>query len=282
MAIKKIGVVGYGTMGRGIVASALMSGLAVKVMETEQRLLESGNSAVAKSISKLIEKGKIQGKVEDYLQKCTGVLSFGDLTDCELIIEAVFEDKNLKIKVFKELDSIMPPDVVLATNTSSISISEIAANTGRPARVAGMHFMNPVPLMQLVEVVIGTATSENTRAVVTELAASMGKTAVEVKDSPGFVVNRLLIPMINEACFLVHEGVADAKSIDSVMKLGANHPIGPLALADMIGLDVVLSIMEVIAGGFNDPKYRSCPVLKDMVKSGKLGKKTGQGFYTYA
>ena len=282
MELNTLGVVGYGTMGRGIVTSALLGGLKVKVLEKGIEFLNKGDVAVKKSIAKLIEKGKASGTPEEYMRQCSGVSVISDLSDCDIIVEAVFEDKKEKYSLFQEMDKVLPAHIVLATNTSSISITDIAAKTKRMEKVVGMHFMNPVPIMQLVEIVRGEKTAESTCTVVKELAGKMGKTAVEVKDSPGFVVNRLLIPMINEACYLLHEGVADSQSIDTVMKLGANHPIGPLALADMIGLDVVLSIMEVIEEGFKNAKYQPCPLLREMVVAGHLGRKTGQGFYKYS
>lgn len=277
----KLGVVGYGTMGRGIVTSALLGGLGVKVLERGEELLRDGHAAVLKNIAKAIEKGKASGNPEEYLRNCVGVKSVADLADRDIIIEAVFEDREIKAKLFAEMDKALPAGVVFATNTSSLSVSGIAANTNRADKVIGMHFMNPVPLMQLVEVVRGAETSGDTIAAIKDLARQMGKITVDVKDSPGFVVNRLLIPMINEACSLLHEGVADAEAIDTVMKLGANHPIGPLALADLIGLDVVLSIMDVIEGGLNSSKYNACPLLRQKVEAGHLGRKTGEGFYKY-
>lgn len=281
MKVIKLGVVGYGTMGRGIVTSALLGGLGVKVLERGEELLRDGHAAVMRNIAKAIEKGKASGTPEEYMGNCAGVKSVADLADRDIIIEAVFEDKELKAGLFNAMDKALPPRVIFATNTSSLSVSGIAANTCRADKVIGMHFMNPVPLMQLVEVVRGAETSGETIAAVKELARQMGKVTVDVKDSPGFVVNRLLIPMINEACSLLNEGVADAEAIDTVMKLGANHPIGPLALADLIGLDVVLSVMDVIEDGFKSSKYNACPLLRQKVKAGHLGRKTGEGFYKY-
>ncbi len=279
--MKKIGVVGYGTMGNGIVSVSLASGFDVVVCEVDQERVDKGNALVKKTLSKLVAKGKIEGDVDTYLSGLQTVLTLDGLKDCDIVVEAATENKTLKLDIFQKLDNILPDNVILATNTSSISITEIAGHTNRADKVIGMHFMNPVPIMKLVEVIRGIATSDETYNLVKELSEKLGKTPVEVNDYPGFVVNRLLIPMINEAVYTLMEGVAEKEAIDTVMKLGAAHPMGPLALADLIGLDVCLSIMEVLYDGFKDTKYRPCPLLVKMVRAGYLGRKTKKGFYDY-
>jgi 3-hydroxybutyryl-CoA dehydrogenase len=281
MGINNIGVIGFGTMGSGIVTVSLTSGFEVKVCEVNEKACENGKNILAKNLSRMERKGNLNKKADEYIQSLKCVNNIEDLKDCDIVIEAATENKELKLGIFKKLDNIMPENVILATNTSSISITEIAGITKRADRIIGMHFMNPVPMMKLVEVIRGIATSQETYNAVKELSQKLEKTPVEVNDYPGFVVNRLLIPMINEACYCLMEGVGEAENIDTVMKLGAAHPMGPLALGDLIGLDVCLSIMEVLYDGFKDTKYRPCPLLVKMVNAGYLGRKSGRGFYKY-
>jgi 3-hydroxybutyryl-CoA dehydrogenase len=258
------------------------SGYDVVLMDVEESLLDRAISVITKNLDRMIKKEKIkEADKEATLSKISKTVKIADMADCDIVIEAATEDFALKQKIFRDLDSICKDGVILATNTSSISITEIAAVVKCPDKVIGMHFMNPVPMMKLVEVVRGMATSDETYNAVMELAAKLGKTPVGVNDYPGFVANRLLMPMINEACYALMEGVATKESIDTVMKLGMAHPMGPLTLADLIGLDVCLAIMEVLYEGFADSKYRPCPLLKNMVKAGYLGRKTGRGFYEY-
>jgi len=282
MEFGKIGVIGMGTMGGGIVVTALSKGFKVKAMEVNDALIKKGLATAETNLGRMIKKGTLTGAPADYLKNLETTTKTEELSDCCIVIEAATENKPVKLDIFRKLDAAMPAAAVLATNTSSISITEIAAVTKRADKVIGMHFMNPVPLMKLVEIIRGIATSDETYAFVKELSEKLDKTPVPVNDSPAFAVNRLLIPMINEACFAVMENVAEPASIDAVMKLGANHPLGPLALGDLIGLDVCLAIMEVLYDGFKDPKYRPCPLLVKMVRAGYLGKKSGRGFYTYA
>ncbi|MFA5479148.1 MAG: 3-hydroxybutyryl-CoA dehydrogenase [Candidatus Muiribacteriota bacterium] len=281
MDFKKIGLIGLGTMGSGIATVSLAAGFSVKVLEINETVLEKGMSVIKKNISRMIKKELLTQTEEEYMSKIEHTFTIDGMADCCFVVEAATENKEVKLDIFRKLDEILPSEVILATNTSSISITEIAANTKRPDKVIGMHFMNPVPIMKLVEVIRGLATSDETFSKVKLLSEKLGKTPVEVNDYPGFVVNRLLIPMINEACYTLMEGVADAESIDTVMKLGAAHPMGPLALGDLIGLDVCLSIMEVLYDGFKDTKYRPCPLLVKMVNAGYLGRKTGKGFFSY-
>ena len=282
MEIKKIGVVGAGTMGNGIAHVAAQSGLDVVLVDVEQKFLDKALGTIKKNLGRQVEKGKLtQEEMDAALKRIKATTALEEVKGCEIVVEAVIEDLKLKKEIFVKLDALCPPEAILATNTSTISITQIASATKRPDKVIGMHFMNPVPMMQLVEVIKGVATSEATYQIVDELAKKMGKTPVLVNDYPGFVANRVLQPMINEACYCLMEGVATPEAIDTVMKLGANHPIGPLALADLIGLDVCLAIMEVLYTGFSDSKYRPCPLLKKMVAAGHLGRKTGQGFYKY-
>ena len=282
MDVKKVGVVGAGTMGNGIAHVFATSGYDVLLMDVEESFLDRAISVITKNLDRMIKKEKItEADKEAALSKITKTVNIADMADCDLVVEAATEDFALKQKIFKDLDAICKEGVILATNTSSISITEIAAVVKCPDQVIGMHFMNPVPMMKLVEVVRGVATSDGTYNAVMDLATKLGKTPVGVNDYPGFVANRLLMPMINEACYTLMEGVATKESIDTVMKLGMAHPMGPLTLADLIGLDVCLAIMEVLYAGFADSKYRPCPLLKNMVKAGYLGRKTKRGFYEY-
>ncbi len=281
MDIKTIGIVGSGTMGTGIAQVAASSGFSVLLNDVEQAFLDRSLKAMDKSLAKLIEKGKITESKEAILGRIKPVLSLEEFKAADFAVEAVFEDFEVKKRVLMALDKILSPGVILTSNTSSISITRLAAQTSRPAQFMGMHFMNPVPLMSLVELVRGIATSNETFATVKAVAERMGKVPVEANDFPGFISNRILMPMINEAVYALMEGVGTAEAIDTVMKLGMNHPMGPLTLADLIGLDVCLSIMEVLHDGFKDPKYRPCPLLRKMVDAGYLGRKTGRGFYTY-
>ncbi len=282
MEINKIGVVGAGTMGNGIAHVAAQSGFEVVLVDVDQKFLDKAVGTIKKNLGRQVEKSKLtQEQMDGTLGKIKTAASLEAVKDCGIVVEAVFEDLKVKKEIFVKLDALCPPEAILASNTSTISITLIASATKRPDRVIGMHFMNPVPMMQLVEVIKGVKTSEATYQIVDELAKKMGKTPVLVNDYPGFVANRVLQPMINEACYCLMEGVATPEAIDTVMKLGANHPMGPLALADLIGLDVCLAILEVLYTGFSDSKYRPCPLLKKMVAAGNLGRKTGQGFYKY-
>jgi 3-hydroxybutyryl-CoA dehydrogenase len=281
-AIQTIGVVGSGTMGNGIAHVAARSGFKVILHDLGQRFLDRALSTIARNLDREIAKGKISGDDKKLtLSRIVSTQDSATLAGADFVIEAVTEDFETKAKVFQRLDTITRPDVILASNTSSISITKVASKTTRPDKVIGMHFMNPVPVMELVEIVRGLGTSDETCQATKELAQSLGKTPVEVNDFPGFVSNRVLMPMINEAIYCVMEGVGGADAVDSVMKLGMNHPMGPLALADLIGLDVCLDIMEVLHTGLGDSKYWPCPLLRKMVDAGHLGRKSGQGFYKY-
>ena len=282
VALAPVVVVGAGTMGNGIAQTFAASGRRVLLLDANEAALKKGLGAIEKSLGKLVEKGKLDAKVrEETLARIATERGGFPVAECAIAVEAVPEKAEIKREVFRMLDALLPPGAILATNTSSISITELAAGTKRPARFVGMHFMNPVPLMPLVEVVRGVETDEETVRETVALATALGKTPVVVADRPGFVSNRVLMPMINEAAFVLMEGVADREAIDAVMKLGMNHPMGPLALADLIGLDVCLDIMEVLHRGFGDSKYRPCPLLRSMVAAGRLGRKTGRGFYDY-
>lgn len=278
----KIGVLGSGTMGSGIVQTLALSGYKVAMRDINEAALERGLKSIQKQLAKMVEKEKITDEMRQTgLENITLTTSIFDLADCDVIIEAATENMVIKKKIFEELDQVIKAEAILATNTSSLSITEIASATKRPDRVIGMHFFNPVPVMMLVEVIKGISTSEQTYEVIETLARAMDKEPVKVEEAPGFVVNRILVPMINEAIGILADGVACAEDIDKAMKLGANHPIGPLALADLIGNDVCLAIMEVLYTEFSDSKYRPHPLLKKMVRANKLGRKTGEGFYVY-
>jgi 3-hydroxybutyryl-CoA dehydrogenase len=280
--IKTIGVVGAGTMGNGIAQTAARAGLSVILRDVETRFVERGMAAIDKSLQRDVDKERLtaDGKRE-VVERIRTTTDLQGFEEADLVVEAITEDLEVKTNLFRTLDQIVRPGVILASNTSSISITKLAAVTSQPDRFIGMHFMNPVPVMKLVEIIRGAATSDATFAETKALAEAMGKTPVEVNDSPGFVSNRVLMPMINEAIFALYEGVGTPEAIDEVMKLGMNHPMGPLTLADFIGLDVCLAIMNVLYDGFNDSKYRPCPLLKKYVDAGWLGRKSGRGFYTY-
>jgi 3-hydroxybutyryl-CoA dehydrogenase len=281
-AIRTIGVIGAGTMGHGIAQVAAQSGYDVLLVDTAPQALERGMAQIGKGLERLVTKGKLPAEERDQaLARVASHDRLAALERADLVIEAVVEKLEVKGAVFAELDRVCPPHTILASNTSSISITKLAGATSRPARVIGMHFMNPVPVMQLVEIIRGLATDQQTFDAVETASRQMGKTPVEVHDAPGFVSNRVLMPMINEAVYCLYEGVGKAEAIDQVMKLGMNHPMGPLALADLIGLDVCLDILRVLLDGFGDPKYRPCPLLVKMVDAGYLGRKSGRGFYTY-
>jgi 3-hydroxybutyryl-CoA dehydrogenase len=281
-SIQTIGVVGAGTMGHGIAQVAAQSGYQVTLVDAVPAALERGRAQIGKGLERLTAKGKLSPEDRDQaLGRLTTGGDLAALAGADLVVEAVVEREDVKRNVLSELDSVCPARTILATNTSSISITRLAASTSRPEKVIGMHFMNPVPVMQLIEVIRGLATSQETWEAVEAASRKMGKTPVEVHDAPGFVSNRVLMPMINEAIFCLYEGVGKAEAIDEVMKLGMNHPMGPLALADLIGLDVCLDILRVLQQGFGDPKYRPCPLLVKMVDAGRLGRKSGRGFYEY-
>ena len=281
MAIKHVFVIGAGTMGNGIAQTAAVAGFEVTMMDVDAEALKRGQASIAKSVGKLAEKERISAAQKDAALAIKTATDYTDTGQADLVIEAATENPDLKFKIFEEIDGLAKAEAILASNTSSISLSKLAAATKRPEKVIGMHFFNPVPLMTLLEVVRGADTSDETLEAALEVGEQMGKTAVVVKDSPGFISNRILCPMINEAIFALDEGIADAEGIDTIMKLGMAHPMGPLTLADLIGLDVVLYIMQVLHRDLGDDKYLPAPLLERMVAEGKLGRKSGEGFYKY-
>ena len=282
MEIQTFGVIGAGQMGGGIAQVAATSGLKVILMDISDEATAKGMAIITKNLQRNVDKGRLEAtEMEAILARFTLVTSIEDLAPCDYMVEAATENEALKFKIFEEMDRVAKPGVILGTNTSSIPIGRIAARTSRPEKVIGMHFMNPVPVMKLVEVIKGIATDDETMKLTWDLCVKFGKTPAEAQDFPGFIANRILMPMLNEAIFTLYHSVGTVEDIDTVMKLGMNHPMGPLALADLIGLDTCLAIMETLYDGFKDSKYRPCPLLRKYVEAGWLGKKTGKGFYTY-
>ena len=282
MEVKVFGVIGSGQMGNGIAQVAAASGLAVIMNDVKQEFVDKGLKTIAGILSRSVEKGKMAAAERDaLLGRIKGSVSLKDMAAADFVVEAATERQDIKFKIFRDLDQICPPGAILATNTSSIPIGRIASQTRRPDKVIGMHFMNPVPVMKLVEVIPGIATSEETLKITWALSEKFGKTPARANDYPGFIANRILLPMINEAVYCLYHGVGTREDIDTVMKLGMNHPMGPLALADLIGLDTCLAIMETLYDGFKDSKYRPCPLLRKYVEAGWLGRKTGRGFFEY-
>lgn len=280
--MEKIFVLGAGTMGSGIVQAFAQKGYEVIVRDIKDELVQSGIVRINNGLSKLVSKGKMTEETkEDILSRISGTTDMNLAADCDLVVEAAIENMKIKKEIFAELDKVCKPETILASNTSSLSITEVASATNRPEKVIGMHFFNPAPVMKLVEIIRGMATSQETFDAVKELSVAIGKEPVEVEEAPGFVVNRILIPMINEASFILQEGIASVEDIDTAMKYGANHPMGPLALGDLIGLDVCLAIMDVLYNETGDTKYRSSSILRKYVRAGWLGRKSGRGFYNY-
>jgi len=282
MTIKTVGIIGAGTMGNGIAQACAVSGLNVVMVDISEAAVAKGIATVSGSLDRLLKKEKIAAADKAAaLARIQGSTQYDDLKSAQLVIEAATENVDLKVKILKQVDALLAPEVIVASNTSSISITKLAAVTGRADKFIGMHFFNPVPMMALVEIIRGLQTSDATHDAVHAMAKALGKTPITVKNAPGFVVNRILVPMINEAFFVLAEGLASPEDIDAGMKLGCNQPIGPLALADMVGLDVCLAVMDVYLAEFGDSKYRACPLLKEMVAAGRLGRKTGRGVYSY-